>query len=338
MTTSTRSSSRTGLLLALTSAVTFGTSGSFATSLLRIGWTPAAAVTVRITLAALVLTIPAILQLRGQWRLLAKNMPMVLLYAAFAVAGAQLFFFNAVSTLSVGVALLLEYLGTILVIGWMWLRHGQRPRRLTILGAVVCMAGLVFVLDLIGGAHINPVGLLWGFGSMFGLAVYYVVSGQADADLPPLAMTWAGLTLGGLLLVIFDVVGILPFRMTFGQVELGGWQTSWIVPVLGLSIIAAAIAYVAGILGARRLGPKVSSFVGLSEVLAAIVFAWLLLNEVPAPIQLFGGVLIIGGVILVRVDELRAPARSARGAEEPLELREAPAVDGPLVRDADPVR
>ena len=330
MTTGTRSANRTGLLLALTSAVTFGTSGSFATSLMRVGWTPAAAVTVRITLAALVLTIPAILQLRGQWRILIRSLPLVLLYATFAVAGAQLFFFNAVSTLSVGVALLLEYLGTILVIGWMWLRHGQRPRRLTILGAVVCIAGLVFVLDLIGGAHVNPVGLLWGFGSMFGLAVYYVVSGKADTELPPLAMTWAGLTLGGLLLVVFDVVGILPFRMTFVDVDLGGWHTSWVVPVLGLSIIAAAIAYVTGILGARRLGPKVSSFVGLSEVLAAIVFAWLLLGEVPAPIQLLGGVLIVGGVVLVRVDELRAPAKSASRPQEPEQLRQAPAVDAPI--------
>jgi hypothetical protein len=34
----------------------------------------------------------------------------------------------------VGVALLLEYLGVVLVVAWMWLRHGQRPGWLTIAG------------------------------------------------------------------------------------------------------------------------------------------------------------------------------------------------------------
>ncbi len=307
MTTTSSSSARTGLVLMLGSSIAFGTSGSFATSLLRIGWTPAAAVTVRIVLAAVVLTIPAVLLMRGRWSVLLPNLPTVAMYAVFAVAGAQLFFFNAVARLSVGVALLLEYLGTVLVIGWLWLRHGQRPRRLTWIGAGICVAGLVLVLNLLGGAHLNPVGVLWGLGSMVGLAVYYVIAGRASSDLPPLVLTWAGLTLGGLILVVMDLVGVLPFAVRFDAVVLGGWHTSWVVPVLGLSVIAAAIAYVTGIFGARLLGAKVSSFVGLFEVLAAIVFAWLLLGEVPAVVQLLGGFLIVGGVALVRVDELRAP-------------------------------
>ena len=59
--------STVGLGLAVFSAATFGTSGSFASSLMATGWTPGAAVTVRISLAALFLTIPALIQLRGKW-------------------------------------------------------------------------------------------------------------------------------------------------------------------------------------------------------------------------------------------------------------------------------
>ena len=61
------SASGRGVTLALASAATFGTSGTFAASLIGAGWSPAAAVTARITVSALVLTIPALLQLRGQW-------------------------------------------------------------------------------------------------------------------------------------------------------------------------------------------------------------------------------------------------------------------------------
>src|SRR5476651_2501617 len=94
----------------------------------------------------------------------------------------------------------------------------------------------------------------------------------------------------------------------FGHVQLAGHRTSWLVPVLGLSVIAAAFAYVVGIGAARMLGAKVSSFVGVTEVLFAVLFAWLLLGQLPAAIQLAGGMLIIGGVALVRIDELRAPS------------------------------
>ena len=57
----------TGLLLVLLSAATFGTSGSFADSLLKTGWTPGAAVTVRICAAALMLTVPGVVLARGRW-------------------------------------------------------------------------------------------------------------------------------------------------------------------------------------------------------------------------------------------------------------------------------
>ena len=118
-----------GLALAVLSAATFGTSGAFASSLIAAGWSPAAAVVCRIAVAALMLTIPAMVQLRGRWALLRRNAGPVAAYGLFAVAAPQLCYFNAVARIPVGVALLLEYLAVVLVVGWLWLRHGQRPRR-----------------------------------------------------------------------------------------------------------------------------------------------------------------------------------------------------------------
>src|SRR5260221_14754840 len=62
-----------GLALAVLSAATFGTSGTFASSLIDAGWSPAAAVLARVSLAALLLTIPAIVALRGQWSALRRS-------------------------------------------------------------------------------------------------------------------------------------------------------------------------------------------------------------------------------------------------------------------------
>ena len=304
---------RAGFGLALLSAATFGTSGTFATALLDAGWSPGAAVTIRIGIAALILAIPAVVMLRGRWQVLRRNLGMVAVYGLVAVAGCQVFFFNAVQHLSVGVALLLEYMGIVLVVGWLWIRSGQRPRRLTIAGSVAALLGLVFILDLIGDTHLDLVGVLWGLGAAVGLAVFFVLSGRSDSELPPLAMASGGMTIGAVVLLLLGTFGALPMRANVDDVDLAGHQVSWLVPVIGLSVIAAVIAYVAGIAAARNLGSKLASFVGLTEVLFAVLFAWLFLGELPTAMQLVGGILIVLGVGLVRIDELR-PAAVPGGA------------------------
>ena len=296
-----------GLTLALLSAATFGTSGSFAASLIEAGWTPGAAVTVRVLVAALVLTVPALLQLRGRGRLLRRSSRTLLVYGLAAVAGAQLCFFMAVEHLSVAVALLLEYSGALLVVAYLWLRRGQRPGVLTVVGAAIAVVGLALVLELLGNADLDLVGVLWGLGAAFGLATYFVLSAESEDALPPLVIAWGGLAVGGAALAAAGAVEVLPMAAPRTDVTLLETQVSWLVPVLGLALVAAVVAYVAGIAGARLLGAKVASFVGLTEVLFAVVFAWVLLGQSLGLVQLAGGALVVVGIAMVRVDELRAP-------------------------------
>lgn len=304
MTTTSRSSA--GLVLALVSAACFSTSGAFARALSDAGWSAGAAVAARISVAAVALAIPAVFALRGRWGALRRGGLAVVLYGLVAVAACQVCYFNAIQHLSIGVALLLEYLGTVLVVGWMWLRHGQRPRRLTVIGSVVAIAGLALVLDLTGPQRLDLVGVLWGLGAAVGLAGYFLLSGDGESGLPPVAFASAGMTVGALVLFGLGGLGALPLRAAFVPVTLAGHSVSWIVPVLGLALVAAAIAYVAGIAAARRLGPRLASFIGLTEVVFAVIFAWLFLAELPGAIQLAGGALIVAGVALVRMDEPRA--------------------------------
>jgi drug/metabolite transporter (DMT)-like permease len=300
-----RPGSGTGLALGVVSAATFGTSGAFAASLISAGWSPAAAVITRIAVAALVLTVPAVLQLRGRWYLLRRGAGRAAAFGLVAVAGCQLFYFNAIERMPVGVALLLEYLGPVLVVGWLWLRRGQRPRRLTAIGAVAAVAGLAMVLDLGGSARIDPIGVMWGLLAAVGLATYFLLGAAEDAEpLPPVVMAWAGMVVGAAALAALGLTGVLPVTASTGDVEFLGHQVSWIVPVLGLSLVASVIAYVTGIGASRRLGAKLASFVGLAEVLSAILFAWLLLGQLPSAVQFVGGAFILAGVTLVRVDEL----------------------------------
>jgi drug/metabolite transporter (DMT)-like permease len=315
-----------GFGFALTSAAAFGSSGTLATGLLAAGWSPGGAVTVRVGVAAAALTVPALWQVRGRLRRFGSRVRATLVYGVLAVAGAQLCYFNAVAHLSVAVALLLEYSGVLLVVGWQWTRYRQRPTRLTTAGAAAAAAGLALVLGLFGGAqHIDLVGVLWGLGAAVGLASYFVISAtEGDDALPPLATAWAGLVVGALALLAAAATGALTLRVASGPVRLGGHLLPWWAAIAALGLVAAALAYVAGVAGARRLGARLASFVGLCEVLFAAGFAWLLLGQALGASQLAGGALVIAGIALVRAGE-PAPGRAPR-----------PALTGPTAEPPEP--
>jgi len=297
----------TGLVLALASAVSFGLSGALARGLMDAGWSAGAAVTARIGLAAVVLAVPGLLALRGRWSLLGRNLHLVGWYGVMAVGATQLCYFYAVAHLQVGVALLIEYTAPVAVVLWLWLRRGQRPGPRTVVGAVVAAAGLVLVLDVVSGADLDPVGVLWALGAMLGAATFFVMSAEERHGIPGITLAAAGLTAGGVVLVLAGAVGLLPMRTSTEAASYDVGTVPWWVPVLLLGLVTAALAYVTGIAASRRLGSRLASFVALTEVLLALGFAWLLLGELPRSWQLAGGVLVLAGVVLVRLGEEQVP-------------------------------
>ena len=293
-----------GLGTAVVSAAAFGLSGTFATSLLRSGWTPGAAVALRLLIAAVALTIPATRLLRQRPGVIRTGWRTLVLYGLIPIASCQLCYFEAVQHLSVAVALLLEYSGTLLVVGWMWARHHQVPTPTTAVGAGAAIAGLVLVLNLAGDHHLALVGVLWGLGAAVGLAGYFVLSAHQPEDgMPPLVVAWGGMWTGATAMAVIGSLGLLPLRAPHHAVVLDGTRVSWLVPLLGVGLVAGAFAYVTGIAAARSLGARMASFVGLAEVLFAAIYAWLLLGERLSARQLIGAALVVAGIVLVRAGE-----------------------------------
>ena len=151
---------------------------------------------------------------------------------------------------------------------------------------------------------------------MVGAATYFVMSAEEGNGLPPLALLRRGLLVGAVALVLAGVVGIVPMAATTDAVEFVGTTAPWWVPVLALGVVTAALAYVTGIAAGRRLGSRLASFVALSEVVASLVFAWLLLGELPRPVQRLGGLVILIGVVMVKLDETGLSAGSDTSARK----------------------
>ena len=302
----------------MVSAAAFGMSGALARGLLDAGWTAGAATLVRVAIAAMVLVVPGALALRGRWYLLRRGAGVIVAYGVFAVAGAQLCYFIAVGYLDVSVALLIEYTAPVAVVLWMWMRHGSRPTRLTVAGAFIAAAGLVLLLDVLGGgAGINLVGVMWALAAMVGASVYFVIGGDESNGLPPLTLAAGGLLVALVVLGLAAVAGVLPIAWSTGTVQFVPFAAPWWAVALVLGVVTAATAYVTGIAATRRLGARLGSFVALTEVMMATAFAWLLLGQVPLAIQVAGALLVVAGVVVVKLGERPAETVAESLAEPP---------------------
>src|SRR3954447_10867664 len=168
---STATSNRSvGIAAGLVAAVAFATSGPVVKPLLVAGWSPGSAILVRLSIAALLLAGPAARGLHGRWHLLRDEWRTVLGFGVLGVATASTMYFLAVDRLPVAVALLVEYMGPLLLVGWRWARERQAPTRATLVGAALATGGLVLVLDLTGSLELDPVGLLFALAGAVGNA------------------------------------------------------------------------------------------------------------------------------------------------------------------------
>lgn len=306
-----------GLSWALVSGATFGFSGPLGSSLLQAGWSSGATTLLRIAGAA-VLMLPVALVLLHRHRISTASARTVLAYGVFAVAGAQLCFFYALQHLSVGVALLLEFLAPVLLVGWTWFRTRRTPSATTFGGCVLALVGLAFVVDVFGSSRVDLVGIVWGLAAAVCLCVYFLVpGGGATGSMPPLLMISGGMVVGAVLLTVTGLTGITPLRAGSSTAVLGGIEMSWVVIGAMLVVISTVVAYATGVVAIRRLDTRVASFVGLSEVLFGVLAAWLLVSQIPTLPQLVGGALILAGIVVIRRAEIAATVPPPAGVSVP---------------------
>ncbi|HKP44593.1 EamA family transporter [Mycobacterium sp.] len=320
MTATTQDHFRLGMLFAVGSAFAFGSSGPFAKSLMEAGWSPTAAVTARLAGGALAMAVFATVVKRDWIREALRHGKTVVAYGLIPIAGAQLCYYNAVAHLSVAVALLLEYTAPILVVGWLWATTRRRPSHLTLAGVAMAVAGIMLVLNVFNGAHINLIGVGWALAAGVCAACYFMMSDEVAADgdgLNSITLASGGLIVGTVAVAALGATGVMPLTFTTNDAVVAGWTTSWVVPVIALGLIPTAIAYTLGIMGIARLRPRFASLVGLSEVMFAVLAAWVLLGEGITPAQAIGGAVVLVGLVLARQGDRTEKLAELTWAEGP---------------------
>jgi drug/metabolite transporter (DMT)-like permease len=254
---------------------------------------------VRLSGAALIL-VPVALAVRGRAGLVAvKGSWRTLLgYGLVGMAASQTLYFTAAQRLPVGVAILLQFSGPLLIIGWIRFVRRRRVPRSAVLGVVVSLVGLGVVVEVWAGITFDLVGVLAGIGSAACQAAYFLMieglSGMADV----LLMTATGTAVASVALTFVVLPWTIPWQVISGPVSLGSAGVPGWLPVAWLVLISAIVAYLGEGAAVQRLSAVVGGAVAYVEVVFAALFAWVLLGERLGLPQVVGGAMVLVGAFV----------------------------------------
>lgn len=294
------SRARSGVWLTVASGLAFASSGPLAKSVLAAQWSPGAILAVRLTGAAAIVLVVAALADPRELRESPRHLRTITAFGVVAVAGVQATFFLSLQYLQVGVALMIQFLAPVVVIFWDWIVRRRRPSARTLVGATIALLGAALVIDVLHSAELSVAGLGWAALSMLCNAAFFLLSARTSDSLSPVTLLGAGLAVAAVTAWVLGLASVLPLHVgasTAVMAERG--LPVWVALAL-LIAISTVVAYLCGVAGAARIGSTLMSLVLLSEVLFAVVLARILLGEAIAPVQMAGGVLLVGGIALAR--------------------------------------
>ncbi|MDH6126594.1 DMT family transporter [Kitasatospora sp. GP82] len=311
---------RLGLPLALVSAFAFGGSGTAAKPLIEAGLSPLHVVWLRVTGAALVL-LPLAYRHRDAFR---RRPGLLLGFGLLAVAGVQACYFASLSRIPVGVALLIEYLGPLLLLGYIKYVQRRPVSRAATIGAGVAVTGLACVVEIWHGLAFDALGVLFGLGAACCQVGYFLLADagrRGDRPVDPMAVSAYGLLIGAIALTAFTRPWEADWSILGGHVNMNGHSLPALLPAAWMVLVATVLAYLTGVVSVQYLSPAVAAVVANLEAVVATVTAWFLLGEQLGAPQLAGGLLVLVGAFAAQTSK---PAEAAGATGGP---RSGPGAD-----------
>ncbi|TQN28479.1 threonine/homoserine efflux transporter RhtA [Haloactinospora alba] len=296
----------TGLALALSSAVFFGSSGPAAKAAIAAGLSPLEVTWLRIAGAAVFL-LPIALLTRPEalGRLVRANRWRLACYGLLSVAGIQVCYFVAVSRIPVSIALLLEFLGPTLVIAWLLVVRRVRLPGSALGGALVALAGIAVVVEVWSGLRLDPLGVAAGLGAAVCQASFFLLSDATSEEVDTLALAAGGTVIGAVFVGVLARPWNLPWHILTADAELSGFHVPVAALVVWIVLVTTVLAYVTGIAAVRVLSPPVAGTIATLEVVVAAVVAWAALGERLSAVQGLGGLVVLGGALLAQSGTVR---------------------------------
>lgn len=299
-------------------AVAWG--GTFIAGRSLAGIAPMFSACLRFVLASMALSLFLLLSGNGFKRINARQALVVTLLGFCGIFSYSFFFFSGLQYISASRAALIVALNPAVMTLIAYLFYHEHVTPLKVLGIVLCFGGVALVVgggDPQGAARgpmpVSPwLGEALIGGCVLSWSAYSVFCKTVVRQLGPLHTVTYSIYAGTVMLVLYAAAtGVLDMS------ELWHFSLAEITSLFYLGVIGSAVAYIWYYDGIQQIGvARASVFIALNP-LSAVLFGAALLGEQMTLATLFGGVLIISGIVV----ENRQSAAATAPQEQPAQSR-----------------
>jgi drug/metabolite transporter (DMT)-like permease len=228
------------------------------------------------------------------WRLRVarEDVPRLAFLGIAGLALVHATYFLAIDRLAISVALVIQYLGPLLVLLWLRFVHGRRLAP-SLWGAVgLSVVGCALVVQAYEADRLDWLGVLAAFGAAVSFAIYLISSERAGHRYDAFTtMAW-GFGFATLFWLLLRPPWTFPWE-AFGSAR-------GLALGLGVAVLGTLVPFLLSVTALRHLpAPRVAVVATLEPVLATVM-AWAIHGEALAAVQLAGGALVVAAVVWVQ--------------------------------------
>jgi drug/metabolite transporter (DMT)-like permease len=304
-------SERRGYLYIMVGATLWGVSSVVAKSLFNIGFPPTELVLVRLILSTLTLLLLLLLFNPESLIISLKDLPYFLVLGIVGIAGMQYAYYYTISKIHVGPAILLQYLSPIWVSLYAFLFQKESFSKGKILSLFFAVLGCYFV---VGGYRIdllrlNKIGIVSGLiGSLF--FTFYMLFGEKGLKK---YNSWTLILYGFGSAAVFYSIFISPIKVVVAGHSLKVWAA-----FVYIAIFSTLIPFGLYFKGIEHMRATRASITATWEPVVAGMTAYFVLGEALFPLQVLGGIGVIGAIILLQM------AKEKSAPPTPMEIQRPP--------------
>jgi drug/metabolite transporter (DMT)-like permease len=296
---------RLGYAMVLTAASLWAVNGVVSKVIIESGGIPAQRLTeVRTTggflflAAALALVRPESLRVRR------AELPVLLVFGVLGLALVQWFYFEAISRLDIGVALLIQYIAPVLVALWARFAYHEPVRRRIWAALGLSIVGIALLVQLWQGPTLDGLGVAAALGSAVTFAVYVLSAERAVTRRDPVSLVCYGFLFASIFWAVLQPWTSFPAGLVDESVSLLGRLEDISLPVwllMGWMVILGTIVPFALLAASlRHIPASRAAITAMFEPVAATVFAFAWLGESLTAFQLVGAVVVLGAIVLAQ--------------------------------------
>jgi drug/metabolite transporter (DMT)-like permease len=306
--------------MVIVAATLFGVNGAVSKVVLTSGLSSLRLTEARSAGACIALTLIALARKPSSLRVERRELPRLALFGIVGVAFVQLFYFLAIHRLPVGIALLIQYIGPVLVAIYARTFGHEHVRRRIWLALALSLTGLALMVQLWSGVTLDGLGVTFALIAAVVFAIYLLLAEhevQKRESIPLLA--W-GFFFAVLFWTIVQPWWSFPTSAAARTVSLQGHLSSLHLPVwalvLWVIVLGSAVPFALIVGALRHITATQVGVTAMLEPVVATVSAWLWLRESLSPAQLAGAAVVLCGIGLAQTAKapLAAPTTKGRSA------------------------